>query len=212
MSLKQEKTIPLELPATKKTGLPENCRRLTHQEAEYLRSQGVDPSPVTYNTNTSSYWRPLTTAEADWYRSQGIDPTGFTVGLNITADQTVKKSPTPDDLKNAIVYMDSFLGMTNMMIVADVISMKPEALKFRFNGRDFDYSGHYEVILRTPRRHKNPYLGFGSAETAKLVILENGQLLKYLKDATIWEKSSGFIVLVAMDKEWIYSGPYSIQK
>jgi len=33
-----------------------------------------------------------------------------------------------------------------------------------------------------------------------------------LVDATIWEKSNGFLDVTAMEKEWIYSGTYSIQK
>jgi len=31
-----------------------------------------------------------------------------------------------------------------------------------------------------------------------------------LQDATIWEKSDGFIDAVAGDKEWILSGDYTI--
>ena len=121
-------------------------------------------------------------------------------------------NPTPPDLKNAIVCMDSFLGMTNAMLPADVISIKTESLKFRINGQDYNYSGHYTVTLNTPRQHKNPYFGFGTPETAKVLILENwnGDMLP-LQNATIWEKSSGFIDAVALGKEWIYSGTYTIQ-
>jgi hypothetical protein len=108
--------------------------------------------------------------------------------------------------------MDSFLGMTNAMLPADVISIKTESLKFRINGQDYNYSGHYTVTLNTPRQHKNPYFGFGTPETAKVLILENwnGDMLP-LQNATIWEKSSGFIDAVALGKEWIYSGTYTIQ-
>src|ERR1017187_8481614 len=124
----------------------------------------------------------------------------------------VSATPTPPDLKNAIVYMDSFLGMTNAMLPADVISMKPESLKFRINGQDYDYSGNYTVMLNTPRQHKNPYFGFGSPETAKLVILEDfGGEMWPLQNATIWEKKVNYIDVVALDKEWIYSGTYTIQ-
>ena len=31
-----------------------------------------------------------------------------------------------------------------------------------------------------------------------------------LPNATIWEKSDGLIVAVALDKEWIHSGGYTI--
>lgn len=72
---------------------------------------------------------------------------------------------------------------------------------------------HYTlVMLNTPRQHKNPYFGFGSPETAKLVILENvGGVAYPLQNATIWEKSKGFIVVTALGKEWIYFGTYTIQ-
>ncbi len=121
-------------------------------------------------------------------------------------------TPTPADLKNAIVCMDSFLGMTNAMLPADVISMKPESLKFRMNGQDYNYSGHYTVTLNTPRQHKNPYFGLGSPEMAKILILEDwdGNALP-LQNVTIWEKRSGFIDATAMGKEWIHSGTYTIQ-
>jgi hypothetical protein len=126
--------------------------------------------------------------------------------------QQATLNPTPPDLKNAVVCMDSFLGMTNAMLPADVISMKPESLKIRINGQDYDYSGHYTVTLNTPRQHKNPLLGFGSPETAKILILEDwGGNAMPLQNATIWEKRSGFIDATAFDKEWIYSGAYTIQ-
>ena len=129
-----------------------------------------------------------------------------------TPQQQATLTPTPPDLKNAVVCMDSFLGMTNAMLPADVISMKPESLKFRINGQDYDYSGHYTVTLNTPRQYKNPYFGLGSPETAKLLILEDwgGNMLP-LQNATIWEKSKGFVDAVAVNKEWIYSGTYTIQ-
>ena len=126
--------------------------------------------------------------------------------------QVAELSPTPPDLKNAVVCMHNFLGMTNAMLRADVISMKPESLKFRINGQDYNFSGHYAVTLNTPRQHKNPYLGFGTPETAKVLILEDwGGTMMPLQNATIWEKSSGFIDAVALDNEWIYSGTYTIQ-
>lgn len=124
----------------------------------------------------------------------------------------VTLSPTPPDLKNAVVSMDNFLGMTNAMLQADVISMEPQSLKFRINGKDYDYSGNYTVMLNTPRQHQNPYFGFGSPETAKMVILEDfgGQAMP-LQNTTIWERKANFIDAVALNKEWIYSGTYTIQ-
>ncbi len=124
----------------------------------------------------------------------------------------VSLNPTPPDLKNAVVYMDSFLGMTNTMLPADVISMKPQSVKFRMNGHDYDYSGNYTVMLNAPRQHKSPYFGLGSPDKVKLVTLEDfgGDMLP-LQNATIWEKKPNFIDAMAMDKEWIYSGTYTIQ-
>ncbi len=143
-----------------------------------------------------------------YMKAHGIDPST----VQIVTPQKSALSPTPDDLKNAVVCMDSFLGMTNAMLPADVISMKPESLKFRINGQDYNYSGHYTVTLNTPRQHKKPYFGFGTPDTAKVLILEDwaGNVMP-LQNATIWEKSSGFIDAVALDKEWIYSGTYTIQ-
>ena len=67
-------------------------------------------------------------------------------------------------------------------------------------------------MLNTPRQRKTAYFGLVSTETAKLVTLEDfgGDMLP-LKNATIWEKKSNFIDVVALDKEWIYSGAYTIQ-
>ena len=120
---------------------------------------------------------------------------------------------TPDDLKKATLYLNNFLGMKKPLIQADVIDMKAEALRFRLNGQDYDYSGQYTVVLNTPRQHNNPLLGFGSPETAKFVVLENfGGNTMPLPNPTIWKKSAGFIDVLSGGREWIYSGPYSIQK
>jgi len=130
----------------------------------------------------------------------------------VPTEPQVVLSSTPPDLKNAMVCMDSFLGMTNAMLSVDVISMKPESLKFRINGQDYNYSGHYTVTLNTPRQHKNPFWGLGTPETVKVLILEHWRSDSMpLPNATIWEKSNGFIDAVALGKEWIYSGTYSIQ-
>ncbi len=170
-----------------KPNLPPNCRELTPQEAQIVMQQGGDPRAVFIDTNLAA---------------QQLQ----------TASKQSDLPPTPSDLKNAIVCLDNFMGMTNAMLAADVISMKTEALKFRINRQDYNYSGHYAVTLNNPRPHKNPYFGLGSPETAKIVVLENwnGNMLP-LPNATIWEKSSGFIDAVSIGKEWIYSGTYTIQ-
>ena len=125
------------------------------------------------------------------------------------------ESDTPPELKNAVIYVENFQGNQNMMIATDVISVKHGALKFRLGQTDYDYSGNFSIYLKTPRQHKLPYFGLGSPETAKLITLDNffkgngnGQAL--LPNATIWEKSDGFIVAVSMGREWIHSGSYTI--
>jgi hypothetical protein len=133
------------------------------------------------------------------------------VSLSATAE-----SVTPPDLKGALIYVDRFLGFEKTALFADVISIKRDALKFRINGNDFDYSGHFSIVLKKPRKHKNPLFGLGSPATAKLVILENffkdqPDATMILQNATIWEKSDGLIIAVAADKEWIHSGNYTIQ-
>jgi hypothetical protein len=124
-------------------------------------------------------------------------------------------NPTPPELKNALIYVDNFLGGGKTGFPADVISIKKGVLKFRFGGKDFDYSGNFSIMLTKPRQHKNPYFGLGTPEKAKLLTL--GGFFKgepdetmLLPNATIWEKSDGFIVAVALEKEWIHSGNYTI--
>ena len=99
-------------------------------------------------------------------------------------------------LTNVLIYVDHFLGSGKTALVADVISLKHDALKFRINGNDFDYSGHFSILLITPRKHTNPYFGLGSPETAKFLTLEDffkdqsdGTMI--LPNATIWEKAPG---------------------
>jgi hypothetical protein len=128
----------------------------------------------------------------------------------------VTMSTTPPDLKNAIIYVDNFLGSGKTGFPADVISIKKGALKFRIGAKDFDYSGNFSILLTTPRQHKHPYLGLGKPETVKLLILEDffkGEAdgTMPLPNATIWEKSEGYIVATGADKEWIHSGTYTIQ-
>lgn len=145
---------------------------------------------------------------------------GDDTGQQNTSSTTATTQPQQSDEKgqtqpaaNGIAYMDSFLGETNFCIPSDyVISMKTESLKFQLYGKTYNYSGHYAVMLNTPRKHRNPGLGFGTPEKAKLVLIEDfGGDAMPLQDATIWEKSSGFIDVEALGKEWIYSGSYSIQ-
>lgn len=138
----------------------------------------------------------------------------FTFVLMLASISAHADSVTPE-ATNALIYVDNFLGSGKTALVADVISIKHDALKFRINGKDFDYSGHFSILLVTPRKHKNPYFGLGSPETAKILTL--GDFFKTQKDgtmvlpnATIWEKSDGFIIAVAADKEWIHSGNYTI--
>jgi hypothetical protein len=76
-------------------------------------------------------------------------------------------------LTNVLIYVDHFLGSGKTALVGDVINIKHDALKFRINGTDFDYSGHFSILLIKPRTHKNPYFGLGSPETAKFLTLED---------------------------------------
>jgi hypothetical protein len=141
--------------------------------------------------------------------SKGIDPD--TVSYVDDDKQTAK--PTQDPLKGAAIWMDNFMGMTNAMLQADLITAKKEFLRFSFSDKNYDFSGHFTVMLNTPRKHKNPSFGFGSPEKASIVMLENvGGNTFPLADATIWEKSSSFIILEAMGREWIHSGGYTISK
>jgi hypothetical protein len=107
------------------------------------------------------------------------------------------------------------LGTGKSALVGDVISMKRDSLKFNINGNEFSYSGHYSILVMTPRKHKAPYFGLGSAETAKFLTLEDffkdqSDPNMILPNATIWEKSDGYIVAEAAGKEWIHSGNYTI--
>lgn len=182
---------------------------------------------VQAQTSTNLQPRVLTSDDLQQLAKQGWDVSkydGKPVYINRQPDGTydirsadqpqtnqVTLSPTPPDLQNAVVSLDSFLGMTNATFPADVIGMNPNSLKFRINGQDYDYSGNYMVMLNTPRQHKNPYFGLGSPETVKLLILENYGGWP-LQNATIWDKKSNFIDAIAVNKEWIYSGSYTIQK
>ncbi|HVU09132.1 MAG TPA: hypothetical protein VHG89_11380 [Verrucomicrobiae bacterium] len=139
----------------------------------------------------------------------------FTLLLLVISFSARADSTALPGLTNVFIYVDHFLGSGKTALVGDVISMKRDALKFRINENEFDYSGHYSILLTTPRKHKNPYFGLGSPETAKLLNLEDffkdeSDSTMLLPNATIWEKSGGFIVAEALGKEWIHSGNYTI--
>jgi hypothetical protein len=95
--------------------------------------------------------------------------------------QTVTNSPDPaaPALPQAIT---NNLGGGKAGFPADLIGIKKGAPKFRFDGKDFDYSGNFSILLTTPRLHKNPYLGFGKPETTKLLTL--GDFFKGETDGT----------------------------
>jgi hypothetical protein len=118
-------------------------------------------------------------------------------------------APLPG-MTNVMIFVDSFMGSGKTGFPADVISLKKGVLKFWFGGKDFDYSGNFSILLTTPRQHKNPYFGLGSPEIVKLLILEDFMKGETdgtipLQNATIWEKSDGYVVATALDKEWIFS-------
>jgi hypothetical protein len=174
--------------------------------------QSTTNAPVQYR---SKHWRPITPEEAAPFKAQGQDTTGWMVDdpsyLNTNQTHQVLP-PTPADLKNAMVWLDNFMGSTNVTIPADVISMKRDTIRFRFCNQDWDYSGNFTVVLNTPRQHAKPYFGLGKPERAKLVMLEGvGGDVFPLQDATVWEKGIGFIDIEAIGKEWIHSGPYTVQ-
>jgi hypothetical protein len=192
-----------------------NQNNFTPAEITEMQAKGIDPRYATII-------QPITNREGHVILAQDVadlKSQGWTeeeiANAQIVQTNQITLSPTPPDLKNALVCIDNFLGGGKTGFPADVISIKKGALKFRFGGRDFDYSGNFSVLLTTPRQHKNPYFGFGKPETAKLLTL--GDFFKgetdgtmILQSATIWEKSDGFIDAVAGDKEWILSGDYTI--
>jgi hypothetical protein len=193
-----------------------NQSHFSQQNLAYLNSIGIDTNNITgLSTFTNKVGAVIFVEDIIYLKAQGYtdyDIEHCSYQKPVVNSQQVTLSPTPSDLTNAIISMDTFLGETNVAIPADIISMKPGELKFRLNGQDYDYSGSYTVVLQKPRQHKNPYFGLGSPDTANFVILEDfaGNALP-LQNATIWEKKDGFIDVVALDKEWIYSGMYTIQ-
>ena len=216
--------VPVPVPAQTipdRTGL-----KISPQEAADLKAQGwtdkeiAGAIPVKAITNREG--RVIPPEDIPFLKAQGytdeeiqnLQPIGTVNGQPQTKQATL--SPTPPDLKNAIIYVDSFLGSGKTGFPADVMSIKKGTLKFRIGGKDFDYSGNFSILLTTPRQHKNPYFGLGKPETVKLLILEDffkGEAdgTMPLPNATIWEKSEGYIVATGADKEWIHSGTYTIQ-
>lgn len=179
-----------------------------------IEAQTVTNAPAQSKAITNKEGHVIPSQDVAFLKSQGWTDEEI-ANAQIVQTNQVTLSPTPPELKNALVYVDNFLGGGKTGFPADVISIKKGALKFRFGGKDFDYSGNFSILLPKPRQHKNPYFGFGTPETAKLLTL--GDFFKdktdgtmILPNATIWEKSDGFIDAVAGDKEWIHSGSYTI--
>ena len=212
--------IAFSLQAQTVTNAPSNLvnsnqTNWSPEDIKWMQSHGIDPkyaTPIQPITNKEGHV--ISAQDVADLKSQGWTDEEI-ANAQIAQTNQVTLSPTPPDLKNALVYVDNFLGGGKTGFPADVISIKKGALKFRFGGKDFDYSGNFSILLTTPRQHKNPYFGFGKPETAKLLTL--GDFFKgeadgtmILQDATIWEKSDGFIDAEAFSKEWILSGDYTI--
>jgi len=165
--LQQNETPLIPTPGTK-------LHTLTPDDVKALAQQGYDPAMLPKQVLVKAdeakgqretvarrkNQRPLTPEEVAYARSQGLDPNDLVVETPVqsvtTKPQKQSATPTPPDLKNAIIYMDSFLGETNQMLLGDVIAMKAGAIKFRCSEQDWDHSGHYTVVLNSPRKHKNP--------------------------------------------------------
>ena len=145
----------------------------------------------------------MTPEDREFLIKQGLDPDSAVIATNYQQQPQV----------NGIAYIGTFYGETNFAVPSDyVVSMKPSAIQFKINGQTFDYSGHFAMMLNAPRKHFNPLLGLGTPEKGKMVIIDDfGGQAMWLPNATIWEKSDGFIDFEAMGKEWIYSGAYTIQ-
>jgi len=204
---------------------PHVPRPLTQTEADELRSANIDPTGMMIDADLPVI-RLLTDEELRKLQKEGIDVTPLTgTPVLISSPQEVAAMKeliakarngaapkTPPQVGNDVFWMDSFLGSTNVCIPGKLVSAKKDALTFQTFGKTYEYSGHFTVLLNKPREHKNPYFGFGSPPKAKLVILEslNGATMP-LPDATIWEQSGGFINVVSGEKEWIYSGTYTVQ-
>jgi len=197
-------------------------RPLTEGEANEVRQHNLDPSGMKILAHPPVLRAP-TQQELEYFEQQGVDMSQLPPkllfaspdadpALRALIEKAEKADTVPLDLRNAIIYLNSFLGMTNAVLKVHIISMKSETLKFRMLGNHYEYSGNFTVLLAKPREHKKPLLGLRSPETANLVTLENFAGNPFaLTNATIWEKGTGFIDLVAMDQEWIYSGRYTIQ-
>jgi hypothetical protein len=222
-----ESQVATNAPASPITPTPvkHKPRPLTETEANEVRSHGIDPTGMTIDADLP-ITRSLTPEELAAIESHGMDSSLYknksvalvndeeraAMARLISQAQQTNTASKPADLKHAYIWLDSFMGMTNASLVAHVKSMKAETLKFQLDGKDYDYSGHYTVMLENPRVHTTLGFSWGSSTTAKLVILDNvgGQTFPLI-NATIWEKSSGFINAVAQGKEWIHSGRYTIQ-
>jgi hypothetical protein len=152
---------------------------LTQGEIDEMKARGIDPTPyigkllpappntvqpqgksVIANQDHTQQTESLEPEDIAFLKLRGIDPS--------TAHYADDQQQQPQ--VNGIAFMDIFLGETNFCIPSDyVISMKTGSLKFQLYGKTYDYSGHYAVMLNTPRKHKNPKFWFRTPEKAKLV-------------------------------------------
>jgi hypothetical protein len=159
----------------------------------------------------------------------GLDPAQWTVsddGRSLTTIQTpspqvefsnVPPAPTDSQVATgprdpmAALYLDQFMGTTNLNLlvkVSDLVAVKQDYLKFNFGGSKFDYSGHYAIWIPKARKHSTPL--FGLEERAKAVSIHTSGLTTILPNATVWEKSPGFIDICCGDIECICSGSFEI--
>jgi TPR repeat protein len=185
---------------------------------ENTEDRSIGSTNPTTLSNQLTSWPLPETANQNGEKPSHTDNIGTPQAAVTLPKQVVVKADAgqgqEQEQSHGIAFIGSFLGTTNFCIPSDnVISMKTDTLKFQIDGITYDYSGHYCVMLNTPRKHKNPSFGFGTPDKAKLIIIDDfGGDAMPLPDSTIWEKSKGFIDVEALGKEWIYSGTYTIQK
>jgi len=79
----------------------------------------------------SGFWDKL------YLKANGLDPNSFHYGDQDQQPQF-----------KGMAILDGLLGASNFTIPYDyVISMKSDSLKFAIEGKIFDFSGHYAVML-----------------------------------------------------------------
>ena len=133
--------------------------------------------------------------------------------LSPTLPSQSPSNPGDPQSPKTLVCMDYFLGVTNAVVAADVLSAQPQYLKLRLNGRDCSYVGNYAVMFSSLYAHKNPAAELRPPELADSVVLRdvNGDTFP-LQNVTILERQRNFIDVLVAKREWINSGPYTIQK